>query len=159
MTKTILRQDKRRSPPRRTRSAKPVNALSTRAPHSRPARTKKKVTPALLQEITRRLVAEFDPEQVILFGSYAWGKPNKDSDVDLMVIVAKSNETDQERMERGYRCLRGLGVPKDVFVKTRAEFDLYRNVVASSQHRIANRGKVLYDKSQEPSDSKVVSHC
>jgi predicted nucleotidyltransferase len=45
----------------------------------------------LIQEITRRLVAEFDPEQIFLFGSYAWGIPNEDSDVDLLVIVTQSD--------------------------------------------------------------------
>jgi len=33
----------------------------------------------LLQEITRRLVAEFEPEQIILFDSHAWGIPGDDS--------------------------------------------------------------------------------
>jgi predicted nucleotidyltransferase len=37
----------------------------------------------LLEEMTRRLVAELQPERIILFGSYAWGAPTEDSDVDL----------------------------------------------------------------------------
>lgn len=159
MPKTVKLASKKNTRSTKRRSQNAASSSRPRATRARPTNRKKKITPALLQEMTRRLVNEFDPEQVILFGSYAWGKPNKDSDVDLMVIVSESNETDQERMVRGYRSLRGLGVPKDVFVKTRAEFDLYRNVVASSQHRIAKQGKVLYDKSQEPSHSKVVSHC
>ena len=51
----------------------------------------------LLQEVTRRLVEQFQPEQVILFGSQAWGKPTADSDIDLMVVVAHSDLTDYER--------------------------------------------------------------
>ena len=35
----------------------------------------KTIDPSLLEEITRRLVAEFEPEQIILFGSHAWGMP------------------------------------------------------------------------------------
>jgi len=38
----------------------------------------KTVPPELLAEITRRLVAEFQPEQIILFGSHAWGTPNEE---------------------------------------------------------------------------------
>lgn len=34
----------------------------------------------LLPEMTRRPVAEFAPCQIYLFGSYAWGQPNEDSD-------------------------------------------------------------------------------
>ncbi len=39
------------------------------------------VTEATLTEITRRLVATYQPEQVVLFGSHAWGEPDADSDV------------------------------------------------------------------------------
>ena len=38
----------------------------------------------VLPEIIRRLVDEFDPEEIILFGSRAWGEPKPDSDYDLM---------------------------------------------------------------------------
>ena len=43
----------------------------------------------LLQAATQRLVAEFQPEEIYLFGSHAWGTPGQDSDIDLMVIVPR----------------------------------------------------------------------
>ena len=46
----------------------------------------------LLQAATQRLVAEFQPEEIYLFGSHAWGTPGQDSDIDLMVIVPQSDE-------------------------------------------------------------------
>jgi len=95
-------------------------------------------------EIVRRLVAEFDPETIILFGSQAWGEPDEHSDLDLMVIVAESGEPPLERARRARRCLRGVGVPLDVLVKTREEFDYFRPVVASLEHRVAEEGEVLY---------------
>ena len=49
------------------------------------------ITPLLLQEITERLVKEFQPEEIILFGSYAWGTPDKDSDLDLLIVVSDSD--------------------------------------------------------------------
>jgi predicted nucleotidyltransferase len=42
----------------------------------------------LLETATKRLVAEFEPEQVWLYGSHAWGNPHDDSDVDLLVVVS-----------------------------------------------------------------------
>ena len=45
-------------------------------------------------EIVRRLVAEFDPEKIILFGSARWGEPRPDSDYDLLVIVRAVREAD-----------------------------------------------------------------
>ena len=44
----------------------------------------------LLQTATQRLVTEFQPEQIWLFGSHAWGTPTEDSDVDLMVVSARA---------------------------------------------------------------------
>src|SRR5438552_16948992 len=101
----------------------------------------------LLVEMTQRLVAEFQPEQIILFGSHAWVTPNEDSDVDLLVIVSHSDEKPAQRAMRGYRCLSGLTVPKDVLVKTRAEVERFRHVYASLECEILERGKVLYGRS------------
>ena len=110
-------------------------------------REAKRVSPELLAEITRRLVAEFQPEQVILFGSHAWGEPTPDSDLDLMVIVSESDERPVARAMRGYRCLNDLNVAKDILVRTRQEFDRYRHLRASLSHQIAEKGKILYGRS------------
>ncbi|PKO22285.1 MAG: DNA polymerase III subunit beta [Chloroflexi bacterium HGW-Chloroflexi-1] len=115
----------------------------------------KTISKDLLNEITRRLVAEFHPELVILFGSHAWGEPGKDSDLDLMVIVSPSDLSEYERAVRGHACLSGLGVPKDVIVKTRAEFDFFRGVRASLEYRIAERGRVLYERSPETARAEL----
>jgi predicted nucleotidyltransferase len=104
----------------------------------------KTVQEGLLEDVTRRLADEFQPEQIILFGSHAWGQPNEDSDVDLLVIVPDSSEKSAQRATRAYRCLRGLLVPADVLVKTRAEVERYRRVRASLESEILERGKVLY---------------
>ncbi len=45
------------------------------------------VTEATLTEITRRLVATYKPEQVVLFGSHAWGEPDESSDVDRRCVA------------------------------------------------------------------------
>jgi predicted nucleotidyltransferase len=102
----------------------------------------------LLETITSRLVAEFQPEQVILFGSHAWGEPDPGSDVDLMVIVSHSDLSEYERTLRGHACLSDLAIAKDVMVKTRSEFDFFREVRASLEYKIAKHGKVLYERTQ-----------
>ena len=45
------------------------------------------VDPNLISALSDRIVREFRPEQIILFGSYASGKPNEDSDIDLLVVL------------------------------------------------------------------------
>ena len=104
----------------------------------------KSIPADLLEEITRRLVAELQPEQIILFGSHAWGSPDEDSDVDLLLIVPHSNDRPAQRAMRAHRSLRGLMVPTDILVKTRAEIERFRHVYASLESEILERGKVLY---------------
>jgi uncharacterized protein len=94
--------------------------------------------------MVRRLVAGFQPEQIILFGSYAWGEPTEDSDIDLFVIVPDSDERPINRMQRAHRCLIGMGLAKDILVKTRAEAERYRHVGASLEHKVFADGRVLY---------------
>jgi predicted nucleotidyltransferase len=115
----------------------------------------KTVTNDLLDEMTQKLIAEFRPERVILFGSYAWGIPDKYSDVDLLVIVGHSDLSDYERAVLAHACLSEVDVPKDVIVKTRDEFDFYREVRASLEYKIARQGKVLYERSQETTRPKL----
>jgi len=115
----------------------------------------KAVNDDLLQEVTRRLVEQFQPEQIILFGSQVWGAPTASSDLDLMVIITQSNLSDYERSVLGHRCLGGLDIAKDVIVRTRAEFDFFRDVRASLEYKIAHQGKVLYDRRQSSTRAEL----
>jgi len=99
----------------------------------------------MLQEITQRLVPEFQPEQIFLFGSHAWGNPDENSDIDLLVIVSKSDMKPVQRAIRAHRCLLGMPIPMDILVKTQAEVDEYRDVYASLECEILEREKVLYE--------------
>ena len=100
----------------------------------------------LLNEMTRRLVTALDPEQVILFGSHAWGTPSEDSDIDLFVVVTDSVERPLARMRRALACLEGMNVSKDVLVRTRREVEKYRGVHASLESQVMEKGRVLYER-------------
>ena len=104
----------------------------------------KTIPAGLLETVVERLKTEFQPEEIFLFGSHAWGTPHDDSDVDLLVIVPASSERSTRRMQRAHRCLRGLRLCKDVFVQTREEFDRYKDLRVSLQHQILARGRKLY---------------
>ena len=98
----------------------------------------------LLQKATQRLVAEFQPEQVWLYGSHAWGSPDEDSDIDLMVVVRDSDESAVCRSQRAHRCLRGLRMSKDVVVPTRGQVERYKHLQASLFHQVLANGRKLY---------------
>ena len=104
------------------------------------------ITLSLLKEITERLVDEFQPEEIILFGSHAWGTPDKDSDLDLLVIVSDSDLSPVRRAIRAHRRLQGMNVSKDILVRTRAEVERYRHVQASLESQIFEKGSVLYER-------------
>jgi uncharacterized protein len=52
-----------------------------------PITTRERIPLAAIEDVVQQIAARFQPEQIILFGSYAYGKPRPDSDVDLMVIM------------------------------------------------------------------------
>ena len=98
----------------------------------------------LLQTATQRLVAEFQPEEIYLFGSHAWGTPGQDSDIDLMVIVPQSDERPIRRAQRAQRCLGRLPVSADVLVRTRHEVNRVRELQGSLTHEAMQKGRKIY---------------
>jgi predicted nucleotidyltransferase len=97
----------------------------------------------LLAEITRRIRAVSDPEQIILFGSYARGDFGPDSDLDVLVV---KDETDSPRAEaaRIYRALADLGIPIDAVVVRTAYVQRYGHLVGTVVRPALREGKVLY---------------
>jgi predicted nucleotidyltransferase len=97
-----------------------------------------------LNTIVSRLVETLHPEQIILFGSYAYGNPNQDSDFDLLVIVSKSDQPQYRRSRVAYSALRGLSAPTDVIVMTRQEVEKKLTVRSSLVKQAVEQGQVLY---------------
>jgi predicted nucleotidyltransferase len=50
---------------------------------------------AVIRDYARQIAVQFHPEKIILFGSYAYGKPHKDSDVDILVVMPAYDEINQ----------------------------------------------------------------
>ena len=57
------------------------------------------IATAKIRELTERIVREFSPERVVLFGSYANGNPRPDSDVDLLVILPFEGKSFRKSLE------------------------------------------------------------
>lgn len=106
----------------------------------------KTIPAGLRKEVIQRLVDEFHPETIYLFGSHAWGNPEAGSDIDLLVIVKTSRQKPVRRAVRAQRSLRGVKAPIDVLVKTRKEFEKYIPVKASLEAQITREGRLLYGR-------------
>ncbi len=129
-----------------------MNLATTRSESLIPIAT---LTPALVQEIVKRIIDAVDPDQVILFGSYAYGIPHKESDIDILVIM----ETDCPRHKQSvalYRALAGLLIPKDLLVYTPEEVAEWKDVPQAFITQIVKKGVILYDKNKKRSDPSLV---
>ncbi len=89
-----------------------------------------------------RLIREVNPEKIILFGSYAYGNPTPDSDVDLLVIVRYAGSR-KERYRAVSLALRPRLFPADLLVYTPEEMEK-RLPNSFFLQEILARGKVLY---------------
>ena len=75
-----------------------------------------------IKEISIKIINSIHPEKIILFGSYAYGNPTEDSDLDL-IIVKQSNLPKHKRGIEIRRLFYGLLVPMDLKVYTPEEFN------------------------------------
>ena len=103
----------------------------------------KLVTRRQINAAVRKIVDEFDPEKVILFGSYAYGKPTIDSDVDVL-IVAESHERPAQRATRAYHAVHGKTFSMDILVRTPQELAHRLEIGDFFIREIVEQGKVLY---------------
>lgn len=98
-----------------------------------------------IREMSRKIVDAFDPERVILFGSYARGQASEASDVDLLV-VARDNRPRPKRSVPIYRLLRDYPFGKDILVYTPEEVDDYRGLPASLIGQALAEGIILHQR-------------
>jgi predicted nucleotidyltransferase len=102
------------------------------------------VTEAIIEEITRKIVKTFQPERIILFGSHAYGKPGRDSDMDLLVIM-DTEARPAERSTRIAQVCRPRYVAMDILVRTPEEIEKRLEGFDPFLEEILSRGRVLYD--------------
>ena len=103
------------------------------------------VTEDLLSDITSRIVDQFNPHKVILFGSHAAGSAHAESDVDLFVIM-ESNETLFRRAARVRSVAQLAPVPMDIIVRTPAEVEDRLRIGDSFVADVLEKGRVLYER-------------
>lgn len=96
-----------------------------------------------IPEMKEKIVKEFNPEKIILFGSYAWGNPTDDSDIDLF-IIKKSVLSRLERQMELRRKLWGSDIPMDLLVYTPEEVKKRLDIEDPFIEYIFSKGKILY---------------
>ena len=98
----------------------------------------------VIHEIVRRLIEGAKPRKIILFGSYAYGEPDEDSDIDI-IVVEDDVGSKWEESARLRGLLRDILVPMDIIVVSPEEFEFYKHEVGSVFREAYLKGVVLYD--------------
>jgi predicted nucleotidyltransferase len=97
-----------------------------------------------IRRFARQVAERFHPEKIILFGSYAYGTPHEESDVDLMVIMPARNEIDQAiRIERA--CEAPFSLDLHVCTPTQLKRRLKEDDRDWFLYEVVTKGKVLYE--------------
>lgn len=100
---------------------------------------------AIIRDMVQRIVSTFDPDMVILFGSYASGQPGPESDVDLLIVMP----VDSSRRAMAARidaALAGRELPVDILVATPDDIRRKRDVVGTIIYPALREGRVLYER-------------
>src|SRR5713226_1675669 len=115
-------------------------------------RRKSPIVPmAAIRKLARQIAEQFHPEKIILFGSYAYGKPHKDSDVDILVVMPAADEINQ-----AVRILEktNSSFPLDLIVRTPHNLRWRLEEGDWFLRDIIGRGTVLYEKAHGGVDSQ-----
>lgn len=99
----------------------------------------------VIQAMVRRIVEQFDPDRIILFGSHARGDAGPDSDVDLLVVMPVEGPTRKKAVEIRV-ALHDVNVPKDIVVTTPEAFAWRQHVVGTIEWPAVREGRVLYGR-------------
>jgi predicted nucleotidyltransferase len=103
------------------------------------------VTEQALSDIVQHIVNELRPERIILFGSYGYGSPNENSDVDLLVIMETSSRP-ADRYLAVSRLLRPRPFPLDILVKTPDEISQALEKGDFFIRELVSKGQTLYER-------------
>jgi predicted nucleotidyltransferase len=96
-----------------------------------------------IQRMVRRIVRQFHPERVILFGSHARGNAGPDSDVDLLVVIPVEGQKHKKQVQIRV-ALHDISVPKDIIVTTPEDFEWRKEIPGTIEYPAAREGRVLY---------------
>lgn len=96
-----------------------------------------------IQQVVEQIVGHFHPQKVILFGSYAYGSPTRDSDVDLLVVM----ETPLRNVEQAVEIRRVVDFefPVDLLVRTPADMTKRTAMGDVFLRDVLTKGMLLYE--------------
>ncbi|MBI4789057.1 MAG: nucleotidyltransferase domain-containing protein [Chloroflexi bacterium] len=98
-----------------------------------------------INAVVKRIAEKFNPERIILFGSYAYGKPHQYSDVDLLVVM-KTTERPRAKQLEIARALSPHPFGMDILVRTPQQLGKRIALGDYFLREIVTKGKTVYER-------------
>ena len=98
-----------------------------------------------INEVIAKIAAKFNPDKIVLFGSYAIGAQNVDSDLDILIV----QDSDLPMHKRGFdirMSLIGTLIPMDILIYTKSEFEQEKNKNFSFLNSALKNSKIVYER-------------
>jgi predicted nucleotidyltransferase len=110
---------------------------------------------SVIRRFARQVAERFQPERIILFGSYAYGEPHDDSDVDILVVMPARNQLDQ-----AFKIHWAIQppFPLHILVRTPKNMKWRLEEGESFLTEVVSKGKVLYEANHKGMGAKSRSH-
>ncbi|MGL5656639.1 MAG: nucleotidyltransferase domain-containing protein [Fusobacteriaceae bacterium] len=100
-----------------------------------------------LEIIKNKLIETYEPKFIYIFGSYAWGNPNENSDLDLLIVTDKyKNEKSYVKARYGHKVLSEMEISKDLLIETSEQFIKRKDIIPTLEYKIYNEGVKLYER-------------
>ena len=101
----------------------------------------------IILDIAEKIKKNYNPEKIILFGSFAYGKPTRDSDIDMLIV----KRTRKKSMDRWFTLKKlcqdpDRGIPFTPLVLTPEELKYRLSLGDDFFREILERGKILYER-------------
>jgi uncharacterized protein len=104
----------------------------------------KKISKSKIQEAVERLANTYQPLSIYLFGSYAWGKPHEESDLDFLVVVNDDVHLNLALHIKGKQALKNMDISTDIVLNHKLFFTERAEHPSTLQHKIKQEGKLVY---------------
>ena len=104
-------------------------------------------TTITINQMANRITKRFNPEKIVLFGSYARGTADNNSDADLLVVMPVHGSRRKQATAID-KALLGIDLPADIIVASPSDVQKARNRIGSVMYQALQEGQVLYERKQ-----------
>jgi uncharacterized protein len=104
----------------------------------------KKISKSKIKKIVERLAETYQPLSIYLFGSYAWGDPHQDSDLDFLIVLKDEIKLNLALHIKGKQALKNMDVSTDLVLNHKIFFAERSEHPSTLQYKIKTEGKLMY---------------